>query len=199
MAGAAAALTLVAAIAIWQIAKTPETLQRATELPDPMPLPDFQLQDQDGLPFTRDSLVGRQTLVFFGFTHCPDICPATLQQLALARTELGDRLPEGSSLPDILLISVDPYRDTADSLKAYTGYFGPGAYGATGEPENLAALTSALGIFHETGDTSQADYDVSHSASVLFVNSRAELQAIFGAPHDVESFAHDLLILMDRT
>jgi protein SCO1/2 len=198
-AAASLSLTLLAAIAIWQIGQKPQSLLRATELPAPLPLPDFQLLDQDGAPFTRNSLLERHTLVFFGFTHCPDICPATLQQLALARTALGGRLPDGSKLPDILLISVDPIRDTPETLKAYTGYFGPGAYGATGERENLTALTSALGIFYETGDTTKGDYEVSHSAAVLFVNEQAELQAIFGAPHDVDSFVSDLLILMDES
>jgi protein SCO1/2 len=199
VAAAALTLTLVAAIAAWQFGQMSQSLQRATELPAPLPLPDFQLLDQDGVPLTRNSLLKRQTLVFFGFTHCPDICPATLQQLALARAALKGRLPDGSNLPDILLISVDPNRDKPETLKAYTGYFGPGAYGATGERENLTALTSALGIFYETGDTTEADYEVSHSAAVLFVNEQAELQAIFGAPHDVDSFVSDLLILMDES
>jgi len=196
---AALTLTLVAAIAVWQIGQVPQKLQRATELSAPLPLPDFQLLDQDGAPFTRNSLLERQTLVFFGFTHCPDICPATLQQLALARNALKGRLPEGSRLPDILLISVDPHRDAPETLKAYTRIFGPGIDGATGERENLTALTSALGIFYETGDTTNANYEVSHSAAVLCVNEQAEFQALFGAPHDVDSFVSDLLILMDQS
>jgi protein SCO1/2 len=196
---AAATLTLLlaAVFAIRGIGNAPRALQRATVLPTPMPLPDFQLVDQDGAPFTRDSLRDRQTLLFFGFTHCPDICPATLQQLALARNELVGRLPQDVAPPDILLISVDPDRDTPEVLKVYTAIFGPGAYGATGELDKLLALTSTLGIFFETGEANDSGYTVNHSAAVLLVNDRAELQAVFSAPHDVGSFVSDLLLLTD--
>lgn len=200
-AGAAATLLLVmaAVLVVRGIDNAPRALQRATVLPTPMPLPEFRLLGQDGTPFTRDSLRNRHTLVFFGFTHCPDICPATLQQLAMARAALVERLPTGTAAPDILLISVDPGRDTPEALKAYTSIFGPGTFAATGEHDRLLALTSPLGIFFETGETSESGYAVNHSAAVLLVNDRAELQAVFSAPHDVDSFVSDLLVIADAT
>lgn len=199
VAAATLALLVAAFLAVRGIANAPRPLQRATVLPTPMPLPDFQLVDQDGAPFSRDSLRNRQTLLFFGFTHCPDICPATLQQLALARNELADRLPQDAAPPDILLISVDPGRDSPEVLKAYTAIFGPGTYGATGEPGKLLELTTALGIFFEIGEASDSGYSVNHSAAVLLVNDRAELQAVFSAPHDVDTLVADLLVLADAS
>ena len=199
VAAAVLALLLAAVLAVRGIGNAPQALQRATALPTPMPLPEFRLVDQDGAAFTRDSLRQRQTLLFFGFTHCPDICPATLQQLALARRALADRQPAGAIPPDILLISVDPDRDTPDALKAYTAIFGPGIFGATGARDALLALTSPLGIFFETGEAGETGYAVNHSAAVLFINERAELQAVFSAPHDVDSFVADLLVLTDLT
>jgi protein SCO1/2 len=190
-------LLLLAVFAIRETGTASQPLQSATVLPTPLPLPEFRLLDQDGNPLTRISLRNRWTLVFFGFTHCPDICPVTLQQLAQARQRLAGLLPEETVPPDILLISVDPDRDTPEVLKAYTAIFGPGAYGATGELDKLLALTSTLGIFFETGEANDSGYTVNHSAAVLLVNDRAELQAVFSAPHDVGSFVSDLLLLTD--
>lgn len=177
------------------------TVQTATVLPEPRALPEFRLVDHNNQPFTRDSLEGRMSLLFFGFTHCPDICPATLQQLAMARDRVAATMPgrERASLPEIILISVDPARDTPETLKRYVEYFGEGISAATGDPEDLLVLTSALGIFFErvpTGDPASADYTVNHSTAVLVVDADARLQAIFGAPHSIESFASDLPLLM---
>jgi protein SCO1/2 len=177
------------------------TVQTATVLPEPRVLPEFQLVDHNNQPFTRESLKGRMSLLFFGFTHCPDICPATLQQLAMARDRVAATMPgrEFASLPEIILISVDPARDTPEILKRYVEYFGEGIAAATGPPEDLLVLTSALGIFFEpmpTGDPAGADYTVNHSTAVLVVDADARWQAIFSAPHSIDSFASDLPLLM---
>ena len=167
----------------------------ATLLPEPLPLPEFTLNDQHGEPFTRDSLRGRTSLLFFGFTHCPDICPATLQQLSIARKRIADASP-GGALPGIELISVDPERDTPEKLDRYVSAFGEGVVAATGTPESLLSLTSALGIFFERQDTGGGDYTVSHSTAVLVVDGQANLRALFSAPHKTEHFVHDIPLLM---
>lgn len=176
----------------------PVTLQTATVLPEPRLLPEFELRDHKGAPFTRASLEGRTSVLFFGFTHCPDICPATLQQLAMARDRLAAKAGSSdNTLPEIVLISVDPARDTPESLKRYVEYFGAGITAATASPEDLLVLTSALGIFFEPVPTGEgANYTVNHSTAVLVIDPQARLQAIFSAPHSIEAFVQELPLLI---
>jgi protein SCO1/2 len=169
----------------------------ATVLPEPRPLPEFSLTDHRNQPFTRERLRGRTSLVFFGFAHCPDICPATLQQLATARRQLAAASPAGGEvpLPEIVFISVDPERDTAETLQSYVEFFGDGITGVTGAADEIRALASPLGVFFEKQPSGE-DYTVNHSTAVLVVDGNASLQAVFSAPHKVESFVHDLPLLM---
>jgi protein SCO1/2 len=173
----------------------------ATVLPEPIPLPAFTLRDEQNEPFTRQQLLGRTSLLFFGFTHCPDICPATLQQLALARKQLQQQSEEASStdgapLPQIVLISVDPERDTPEILKGYVSYFGEGIVAATGSPDALTEITSALGVWFGREALGEDDYTVSHSTAVLVIGEDATFRAVFSAPHKTEYFVHDLPLLM---
>lgn len=178
--------------------------ESATVFPEPRALPEFRLLDHRGEPFGRENLLGHTSLLFFGFTHCPDICPATLQQLALARRQLAGG---GEALPEVVLISVDPERDDPEALARYVEYFGQGFTGVTGSLEALRTLTGPLGIHFEKRPATQpgadsgsaavsGEYLVNHSAAVLVVDAEARLQAIFGAPHSIEAFVHDLPVLM---
>jgi protein SCO1/2 len=171
------------------------TPQHATLLPQPASLPRFSLRDHNGNEFNRDSLAGQWSLVFFGFTHCPDICPATLQQLALARKRALD---EGVGMfPDIILISVDPERDTPEILAEYIGHFGAGVTGVSGSLDELRKLTSSLGIFFQKSGTERDNYSVDHSAVVIVINKSAEFHALFSAPHDVDHFVADMPFLTE--
>lgn len=198
VAAVAALLLALAGVAAWVVRSTggpAEELQSATVLPERSALPEFSLTDHEGRPFTRERLRGRTSLLFFGFTHCPDICPVTLQQLADARRELASGSTHAASLPGIVLISVDPERDTPAKLAAYVRHFGDDIVGVTGTRDAIRALAEPLGIFFEkqaTGD----DYAVSHSTAVLVVDRDAALFALFSAPHRVDSFVHDLPLLM---
>jgi protein SCO1/2 len=172
----------------------------ATVMPTPSPLPDFALLDEAGNQFDRQSMRGQWNLVFFGFTHCPDICPATLQQLAIARSKvLAAGSGQSDSFPQIVLISVDPERDTVATMHEYVAHFDADIRGVTGDIEQLKILTTALGIFFEKSTDSGADYNVAHSAVVLLINPQAELQALFSAPHDVEHFVNDVPLLTGST
>ncbi len=174
----------------------PQTLQDATVLPDSRALPPFELLDDRGQPFGNQRLAGNWTLLFFGFTHCPDICPATLQQLSIARQRLAENGVE--PLPEIVLISVDPERDTADVLADYVHIFGDHVTGVSGEFDELQKLTSDLGIHFQRANTSDTSYVVDHSTAVLLTNPAAELSALFSAPHSVDAFVNDLAILISR-
>lgn len=197
IAALAALVTGLAALFFWGADGSAGRPLHATVLPEPLPLPEFALRDQHDEAFTRDSLRGQTSLLFFGFTHCPDICPATLQQLALARKEIAETSNGRTRpLPRIVLISVDPERDTAGKLEQYVAYFGEGVDAATGSPEAVREFTSALGIFFEKQASDDGDYTVNHSTAVLFIDEEAALRALFSAPHKTEHFVHDVPLLM---
>lgn len=165
----------------------------ATVWPTPRPLPEFSLKDDSGAEFNRASLEGRWSLLFFGFTHCPDICPVTLQQLAIANTRLKE---SGKTTPNIFLVSVDPERDTPEVIAQYVSHFGSEIHGVTGDIAELTKLTSTGGIFFEKSPLRDQEYSVDHSAAVLVINDDGAIHASFGAPHDVDNLVHDLPILM---
>lgn len=194
---AALLVALVLGGAAWLAVSTldrREAPEFATVLPERRPLPEFSLVDHEGRAFTRDRLEGRTSLLFFGFTHCPDICPATLQQLATARRQLAAEVPAGQAL-QIVLISVDPERDTPEALARYVRHFGDGVTGVTGDVDELRALTEPLGIhFEKQGDGER--YAINHSTAVLVVDRHGALQALFGTPHRVDAFVHDVPLLM---
>ena len=166
----------------------------AMVLPNPNPLPTFELIDQDGAPIDETVFEGQWDLVFFGFTHCPDVCPTTLQVLAAAKTALGEK--GVSPLPRIVLVSVDPERDTPEILEQYVGYFGAGNLGITGSLEGIRALTKGLGIYFEKQESDDGNYLVDHSAAVLLIDPQGRFSALFSGPHVVENYVHDLPILM---
>ena len=164
-------------------------------LPEPMALPEFSLIDAAGNAVTRETFRHHWNLLFFGFTHCPDICPTTLQILSAAKNQLG--VDGQETLPRIVLISVDPERDTPDIVGQYVDYFGEGNLGVTGDLEELRKLTGALGIYFERQPGDDPDYNVDHSAAVLVVNPNGKFHALFGGPHIVDNYVHDLPLLFD--
>jgi protein SCO1/2 len=185
---------LAAGIFVATQVNKPANLQTAFVLPLPNALPDFSLLDHSGDRVNADTFRGQWDLVFFGFTNCPDICPTTLQVLASAKRELietGER-----TLPRVVLVSVDPERDTPELLGQYVDYFGEGNLGVTGELEGIKTLTAALGIYFEKAPTDDGNYGVDHSAAVLVINPDGEFSALFSAPHIVANFVHDLPIVM---
>ncbi len=178
----------------FSIMSPPPTAQTATVLPAPNPIADFELVDQAGETIGRDVFEGHWNLVFFGFTHCPDICPLTLRVLSAAQATLAEDGAE--SLPRIVLVSVDPERDTPEILGDYLEHFGAGHLGITGSLEGVRQLTAGLGIFFQKSATSGDNYSVDHSAAVLVINPRGEFHAVFGAPHKAENYVHDMPIIM---
>jgi protein SCO1/2 len=165
----------------------------ATVLPMTKPLPAFSLTDHEGRPFDRDSLRGDWHALFFGFTHCPDICPATLQQLAIARSRV---ISQGGAFPEIVLVSVDPERDSPEAMAAYVANFGDGVTGVTGSLGEISVLTGELGIFFAKAAGSGDSYNVDHSAAVLLIDPDGNWHSVFSAPHAVDRFVADIPILI---
>ena len=193
----ATVLTVALAAGVWSslyVKTPPPTPTTATVLPVPMPLPAFTLLDQQGRAVDASVFTGSWDLVFFGFTHCPDICPLTLQLLTEVRRRLADAGQE--PLPRIVLVSVDPERDTPAALASYMGYYGDDNLGLTGELEELRKLTEALGIFFQQVPGDDGNYTVDHSAVVLLVDPQGRYVALFGAPHRMDGFVHDLPLMM---
>ena len=185
---------LAAGIFVATKVNEPAELQTAFAIPLPDPLPDFALLDQTGQRVNADTFRGQWDLVFFGFTNCPDICPTTLQILASVKHELAEA--GATLLPRIVLVSVDPERDTPQLMGQYVDYFGEGNLGVTGKIEDISTLTTALGIYFEKAPTADGDYSVDHSAAVLVINPAGEFSALFSAPHIVANYVHDLPIIM---
>jgi protein SCO1 len=175
------------------------SLEGGTWLSEPRPLPEFELLDMQGEPFTRTSLEGRWSFVFFGYTYCPDICPLTMALLGSAITEIR-RLEPDAADPRVVFVSVDPDRDTPEALSQYVAYFNPEFMGVTAPMEELTPFTRALGILHRKAEDPRdpENYLVDHSASILLINPRGELQAVLSAPHQVQSIASDFLLVRQR-
>lgn len=189
--GAAIAAGLALAL---RHAGEPAAQLTATILPAGNELPDFTLLDQDGTPVDRTVFAGQWDVVFFGFTNCPDICPATMTVLGQAQRELGYRGQD--PLPRVVLVSVDPERDKPEAMAQYINYFGEGNLGLTGELEEIRKLTGALGIYFQKAGAEDGNYGVDHSTVVLVIDPQGRLKALFSAPHLVENLVHDLPLIM---
>lgn len=176
----------------------PTPLISGTLIPVPRPLAPFSLTDHRGSEFSQESIKGSWHLLSFGYTHCPDICPTTLAMLA----RLADRMRQESLNAEIqtAFITIDPERDTQAVLARYVPYFNSAFLGVTGDRQALDKLTGQLGVLYARVDTEQGSmgYLMDHSTSIILTNPAGEFQALFGAPHEVEAMAQDLIRLITR-
>lgn len=164
-------------------------------LPEARAIADFSLLDQDNTPFTQENLRGHWTFAFFGYTHCPDVCPNTLALLGSVQRELEQKL-DPQEMPQVVFVSVDPERDTPELLKKFVPYFHESFIGVTGEPEQINRLARQLGILYMKADDGDKDnYLVDHSAAIILLNPQGQFQAVFGVPHDVQSIQTDFLAI----
>ena len=174
----------------------PSSPRVATVLSGANAIADFNLTDHTGNKAGPEIFTGQWDLVFFGFTHCPDICPLTLQVLSTARQEL---LEAGfDPLPRIVLVSVDPERDTPELLAQYIAYFGDDNLGITGELAEVRKLTKSLGIFFDKSEREDGSYLVDHSSAVLLIDPNGEFRALFSSPHEPGNYVHDIPIIVNQ-
>lgn len=169
------------------------TLAKATLLEPARPLPPMSFVDQQGQPFGLERLRGHWSILFFGFTHCPDVCPTTLALLAQVEKQLTD-LPT-QQRPQIILMSVDPKRDTPEQLANYVKSFSPTLTGVTGATDNGEAVMHEfalkLGVPVAITQLPNGDYTVDHSAAIFIVDPSASLRALSSTPHNVPIIASD--------
>lgn len=190
---AVGALALVAlGLGVWTAAQrqraVPE-LQSGTALHDPRPIAPFVLTDQDGQPYGNRRLQGRWSLLFVGFTHCPDVCPTTLSLMESVERRLRS---EGRALSPVF-VSVDPQRDTPERLRQYVRHFSPTLVGVTGSAAELEKLCASLGLAYvKVPGKTETDYTVDHSAALVLVDPQGRVTAYFQAPHKLGTLAADL-------
>lgn len=189
-------LLLAVMVAACSPPKPPETAQ-ATLLPSPKPIADFQLADHAGQPFTLDNLKNRWTFAFFGYTHCPDVCPTSLSMLGQVQRLLEKSL-DANHRPQVIFVSVDPERDTPELLSKFVPYFHPDFVGVTGDAGEILRLTRQLGIIYarSDGEANTADsYLVDHSAAIILFDPAGKFHALFNVPHDPKLIATDFLAI----
>lgn len=187
---AAAALAFAGGIAAGLLLRSePLTLETGTLLDPPRAVAPFNLQGTGPATLDAAALSDGWSLVFFGFTRCPDICPTTLQLLSSARERIA---ANGETPPRILLVTVDPEYDTVERLTAYTRYFGEGITGATGTPEAVAAVARDLGIVYQRVPLEGDNYTMDHTGAVLLIGPDLGLRAVFSPPFDLPALARDL-------
>ncbi len=158
-------------------------------LPTSRELPALQLTRTDGALQDTQKLTGQWSLVFFGYTFCPDICPTTLAELR----QLKKLLPEDAKNNlQILMVSVDPFRDSTEQLKLYLQYFDPEFVGLTGELTDIQTLSNALSIPFIPGDTSKPRYTVDHSGNLAIISPDGRQHGFLRAPLDIAKIAEQL-------
>ena len=200
MAVLVASLSAIGGVSFWKMiqARNQGSVSSLLVLPDPRVITDFRLTDHHSQEWSLANLQGKWTLIFFGFTHCPDVCPGTLFELQKVNETLAKQMMPGKNQPQVLFVSVDPERDTLAKLGKYLAYFDPDFIGVTGDQGQLLPFTRELGIAymideHEPGEP---NYNVAHSASVLLTNPEGLLYGAFPAPHDAKKISADLLTIM---
>jgi protein SCO1/2 len=172
-----------------------QELRAARPFPEARPLPEFELQKGQGGTLTPDDLRGRWSLLFFGFTNCPDICPDTLAVLDAVKDNLETM--KAAEQPQVVFVSVDPGRDDAEALSEYVTWFDESFIGATASPEALDELTRQLGIFFSLEEPDESGfYTVDHAGSILIVDPQGRLYGRFPQPLDRQAIAADLFALV---
>ncbi len=162
--------------------------------PQPRALPGFSLVAAKGEAFLPEDLTGRWHLVFVGFTHCPDICPTTLAELAQVEKRWTEALPEAQR-PQTVFVSVDPERDSPERALEYARYFSPTATAASGELAALEGFARSLGMVFMKIPQQGDDYTIDHSTHIALIDPQGRLAGIVRSPLDVTKLANDMIRL----
>lgn len=166
-----------------------------TLLPSGKALTQFQLTDHNNQKLTEKNFLDNWTIVFTGYTNCPDVCPTSLTALQQTVELMQSRQ---MAIPKVLFISIDPERDTTEKLASYVTYFNKDFIAATGPDAALKNITKQLAAFYAktpgaSGDINEMDYLMDHSAVLILINPKAEIQAFFQGPHYPELIIESLV------
>lgn len=183
--GVLAFLVLALVVGHWQRSRTPETVAAPTPASDLARLGGpFALVDQTGRRVTQDDLRGRPSLVVFGFTHCPDVCPTTLAAITRWLERLaarGDRLQP-------FFVTIDPQRDTRDLLALYLDAFDPRIRALTGPPEAIAAMAKAWRVTVRRIDLGQGAFTYDHTTAIFVLDAAGKVVTLID-PHESDEMA----------
>lgn len=194
-----AVVAVLAGILVARPMFSPAPEYRAASIyPQARPIEDFELFDANGEAFTAADLQGGWTLVFFGFTNCPDVCPDTLSQLASAMERLDQMRVENP--PRVLFVSVDPGRDGGEAMRDYVKWFDEDFRAVTAGDEALMAFSRQLGALYvrQAADEETGFYNVDHSGMVVIINPEGRMIGRFAQPIDTEAMIADLFELSRR-
>lgn len=178
------------------LARLQENLTTSLALPDDFRrVEDFSLLDSNADEITQSVFDDNWSLVFFGFTHCPDVCPITLQVMKNVVAGLEE---QNAQVPQVVFVSVDPVRDTSEIMKEYIGYFNEDFIGITGDVNAIHELTRSLGIVASfTANPEEPEnYSVDHTASLLLIDPQRRVRAKITPPHEAEAIATDYLAII---
>lgn len=196
--GLLAAFAVLIGIVAGTVVLRPATvrIQSGTLLQQPRPIADFKLTGDDGKPFTKADLAGHWSVIYVGYTHCPDVCPTTLAQLKAVEKGLG----ADAAKARFVFLSIDPERDTPEVLGQYAHYFSPDFRAATGPNAQLDALGAEMGFVYQKvpGQTPQS-YLMDHSSALILVNPRAEVAGYLTPPFKTENLVGDLKQLLEKS
>ena len=174
-------------------------LNKIILLPQSKDIGALKFRDHKGNAFTKDRLLGKWSIVFFGFTNCPDICPTTLQTLAEVKQSLqATPIDNGNAWApyQVIMVSVDPERDKLEKLNSYVPWFDEEFIGLAGDLEYTQEFAKKLGIiFYKSQQQSDTVYEVDHSASLILLNPQGKYAGAITAPHKIDEISSDLLAL----
>ena len=167
-----------------------------TLLKQPREIVTFALEGTNGVPFNNQSLKNHWTMMFFGFTQCGSICPTTLAELSKMMTILHK---QKVALPQVVMISVDPERDSLEQLTHYLHSFNHNFIGARGHDEVVAKLTKDMGIAYTKiamSADSESNYNIDHTGTIILLNPQGKLAGFFTMPHQASALAKDYLLVV---
>lgn len=167
--------------------------QSSTIFSPPQPIAKFSLVDTNGKPFDNDALWGQWTFLFFGFTQCPQVCPAAMANLKQMYDVLLQQ--QQNPMPQVVLVSIDPEHDTLPKLKNYVVSFNPHFQGATGDMGAIDKLAASLNVL--VFKDKQGNID--HSGTILLMDPAGKLIAVFSSPHDPKALAHDFSLIVKNS
>ena len=161
----------------------------------PMEIDNFELIDQNNEVFNKKSLEGGWTVLFFGYTNCPDVCPTTIYKLAEIKNGIKEDLPSANF--NTVLVTLDPDRDSTERLDEYIGYFDETMLGVTGKYENIQSFTSSLSVFYQRINKEEG-YDFNHTASIFVFDKDGSLFATMSPANTVGELESDFFTILNN-
>jgi protein SCO1/2 len=186
-------ITIVLAMFVYSVTRTPQLSEEELRqrgvfvLPTPRDIAPFELTDHTGAAFDNESLQGKWSFVFFGFTHCPDVCPTSMAELGRVDRELQQADPELGQGFQGVLVTVDPERDTADKLGQYATAFSPRFLGVRGSRDATAKLAEQLNVAFAKVPDDAGGYTMDHTGYIVIINPYGHYHGFIKLPHKAET------------